>query len=347
MAFYRSKYYQEDLDYLVDFVKPVEKKYNILITGASGLLGSLLADAFMKYNMHYGHRIHVYCLGRSIQKLEKRFTNWLHDSNMHLLEGDIRTFCLEDYEFDGIIHAASNADPYSYVTRPVSTITTNIVGTENVLNYCKNHLSVRMVYISTSEVYGEVEGTDVYTEEMSGKIDFTRIRSCYPESKRTAELLIRGYNEEYGTLSVIARLSSVYGLTMLINDSKAHAQFIHNGLHHQDIILKSSGKQKRNYCYGTDAAAAVLFLLFSGTVGETYNVANKAAVASIAEVAETIASLCGQKVIFHQPDPVDLKGFSIPKDCILNTEKIENLGWKGKYSIQEGFERTIRILKEI
>ena len=87
-----------------------------------------------------------------------------------------------------------------------------------------------MILTSSFEVYGELNGQDIYSENMSGMIDQTILRNGYPESKRCCELLVRSYVEEFGINAVIARLPSVYGPTMLRSDSKAHAQFIRNAL---------------------------------------------------------------------------------------------------------------------
>lgn len=115
---------------------------------------------------------------------------------------------------------------------------TNIVGNKNVLDYCKLHKSTRLILTSTFEVYGTIDGVSVYKENMSGVIDQTILRNGYPESKRSCELLLRSYVDEYNINAVIVRLPSVYGPTMLKSDSKAHAQFIKNVLNREDIVLK-------------------------------------------------------------------------------------------------------------
>lgn len=343
-----SKTYQEDLSNLLDYIIKQDREINVLVTGASGLIGSMLVDTLMTYSTQNDHyKICVYCLGRSVHRLEKRFSNWMTYENIYFLEGDICVFNLDNILFDFIIHAASNADPRTYATQPISTIITNIKGTENVLNYCQNHRSTRLLLTSTFEVYGSIDGQDIYTEDAYGTIDCTRLRAGYPESKRIAELLARSYHEEYGIDVIIARICSVYGPTMLQNDSKAHAQFINDGLNHQDIVLKSEGKQKRTYCYVTDIVAALLHLMFNGISGEIYNVANSNSIATIAEVAKMVASICGQKVVFNIPDLIEAKGFSEPQNCVLDTHKIESLGWMGKYSLEDGLRRTIQILKEV
>ena len=134
---------------------------------------------------------------------------------------------------------------------------------------------------------------------------------------------------------------------MQANDSKAHAQFLMNALAGQDIVLKSKGTQRRTYCYVMDAVSGILAVLFRGKAGEAYNVANDQSIATIAEVAQTIAKIAGTKVIFDLPDDVESKGFSRPQNCVLKTDKIKALGWNGKYRLNEGLNETFEILKEM
>ena len=249
-------------------------------------------------------------------------------------------------KYDYIIHCASNADPKSYAIQPVETILTNILGNKNVLDYCKEYKKCRMLLTSTFEVYGEISNTSVYKENMSGIIDQTVLRNAYPESKRSCELLLRSYVDEYNINAVICRLPSVYGPTMLKSDSKAHGQFIKNALNKENIVLKSRGEQRRTYSYVVDVVSGIFKVLFNGLNGEIYNVANENSIASIAEVASICAEIAGTKVVFDLPDKIEKKGFSQSKDCILDNSKLKSLGWNGKYTLKQGLVETIESLRE-
>ena len=251
-----------------------------------------------------------------------------------------------DVVFDYIIHAASNADPKMYALQPAETILTNVIGTKNVLEYCKKNIDTRLLLTSTFEVYGKIDGIDVYSENMVGLVDFHMLRNGYTESKRCAEMLVNSYIDEYGINAVICRLASIYGPTMLLNDSKAHAQFIRNVLHGENIALKSKGEQRRTYCYVLDAVSALFMVLSKGEIGVAYNIANENSVASIADVASCCAKIAGTKVFFGIPDTVESKGFSKPQNCILDNKKLKSLGWEGRYSLEEGFTETIDELRK-
>lgn len=316
---------------------------NVLITGATGLIGSFMVDVFVAANKIYAKNINIYATGRSQEKLEKRFG---HIHSVHCLAQNI----MDPIKIEGldyIVHTASNADPRSYALFPVETILTNVLGAKNVLDYCKsNSTSTRVLLTSTFEVYGKLP-QDEYSENDFGIIDLNLIRSSYPESKRSAELLFIAAHDEYNIDCVIARLSSIYGPTMQENDSKAHAQFIRNAISGENIVLKSKGTQRRTYCYVADAVSGLLAILFKGKSGEAYNVANDKSVATIAEVANTLALLTDTKVIFDTPDEIESKGFSKPQNCILKTEKIKKIGWSGKYDLKAGLSETLTVLREI
>lgn len=314
----------------------------ILVTGASGLIGSCIVDLLLLSN-EYGRQFDVYALGRNAEKLKKRFESFATSSRFHIVEQDVRKPLDNSIKYDFIFHGASNADPRNYALYPVETMLINIEGATNILEYCKEHPDTKVLMMSTFEVYGNA-GKDVYSENDSCIVDVNKIRSCYPESKKCVEVLTHCYVDEYDVKAVICRLSSIYGPTMAKDDSKAHAQFIRNGLNGEDIVLKSKGEQRRTYCYVIDAVTGLLCVLAKGTVGEVYNIANENAVVSIAEVAQTVASIAGTKVVIQLPNELEKKGYSSPQNCILDNTKLKELGWSGHYDIFNGIKVCIDIL---
>ncbi len=315
------------------------KNASILITGATGLIGSCLIDILINANNEYNAGIQIYALSRSMEKIERRF-----GANVIPLIQDITEPLSNDNEYNYIVHLASNADPIAYATQPVETILTNIIGNKNVLDYCAKHKNTKMILGSTFEVYGVLDGKQTYDENTSGIIDLNVLRNGYPESKRCCELLVKSYVDEYDVKAVIARFSSIYGPTMLSSDSKAHAQFIKNALKGEKIVLKSKGKQRRTYCYVIDAVSALLKILSKGKIGEIYNISNENSVASIAEVAEECAKIAQTCVIYDLPGDIESKGFSRSKDCILDNRKLKELGWSGMYTLEDGLKETLEYL---
>lgn len=336
----RNTIYRDALEHVIPEV--LIEDGTILVTGASGLIGSCIIDLLMLSNEH-GRHFEVYALGRSKEKLTTRFEAFKQSNHLHFIVQDIMLPLDNSVSYDYIIHGASNADPRNYALYPAETMLINLEGAKNVLNYCKENLKTKALLMSTFEVYGNA-GKDVYQESDYGAIDQNKIRSCYPESKRCMEILTRCYCDEYDVDAVIGRLSSIYGPTMTKDDSKAHAQFIRNGLNKENIVLKSKGEQRRTYCYVLDAVTGLLCVLAKGVKGEAYNIAYENAVVSIAEVAQTVANIAGTKVVFEFPDDVEKIGFSNPQNCILDNHKLKKLGWEGYYDIRRGLFETLQIL---
>ncbi|MBO7537937.1 MAG: NAD-dependent epimerase/dehydratase family protein [Prevotella sp.] len=317
----------------------------ILVTGASGMIGSCLIDMLMLANK-YGYSFDVYALGRNRSKLLKRFKAFEESSLLHIIEQDIR-FPLDDsIDVDYIIHGASPADPIMYANNPTETMLTIFEGTTNMLNYCVRHKKTRMLLLSSFEVYGN-NGNHEYSEDDFGAIDMNQIRSCYPESKRNAEILAKSYSHEFGVNALIARLCSIYGPTMAMDDSKAHAQFLRNAVNKENIILKSKGQQYRGYCHVIDAVTAMLTILAKGKCGEAYNVSYEGGVSTIADIARCVSEIAGTGVVYEQLSTAEEHLYSKPINCVLKNEKLRSLGWKGHYGIKEGLAETLSILIEM
>ncbi len=339
----RHPLYLEDLEKASEFSGL--RNTSILVTGASGLIGSFIVDALAYRNEKYGTNVRIYAMGRRPEKLQQRFSYCTAVHNVTLLAHDI---CrpLGDEQYDFIIHAASNADPRTYALYPVETIQTNILGTTNVLEYARAHSGTRVLFTSTMEVYGSIPEAYSFSEEQYGLVDFNQIRSGYPESKRTSELLCRSYSSEYGVDAVTARMGYIYGPSMTAEDNKVIAQFINKAIAGENIVLKSKGEQLRSYCYISDAAAGIFCILAKGESGKAYNVANRLSTTTIFEMAQLAAAHTGTGVIFELPDELERLGSSKPQNAVLDESALIALGWSGVYTMAEGFARTVSILKD-
>ena len=319
---------------------------SIMISGASGNIGSFLIDVLMKKNL--GCRI--YALGRNEKKAKERFSSYWEDGNFIFLPGDINEGVQlpSEENVDYIFHAASNTHPKAYATDPIGTVTTNIIGTNQLLRFGMQHHCRRFIFASTVEVYGENRGdTDYFEESYCGYIDCNTMRAGYPESKRCGEALCQAYLAQEHMDIVIPRLSRTYGPTLLGTDTKAISQFIHKGVAGEDIVLKSEGTQLYSYSYVADAVAGVLYVWLRGEMGAAYNIADLDSDIALKDLAKIIADYAGKKVVFELPDAVEAAGYSKATKAILDASKLRNLGWKARYSMKEGLERTIDILKEM
>ena len=322
---------------------PWEKlsKCNLLVTGATGLIGSCLVEVLMTNpNKDY----QVYALGRNEERAQSRFRQFLDDPSFHFLLGDITLPLASDVSFHFIIHAASNGSPNFFVNNPVEVMKSNLFGVTNLIEYGLGHDMKRFLYVSTGEVYGVNEAA-IMNESSYGYVDILNTRSCYPSSKRAAETLAMCYAGEYGADVVVARPCHTYGPHFTETDNRVYAQFIRNVLNGEDIVMKSEGTQYRSWCYVEDCVWALLFILLKGKNGEAYNIADKNSVVTIRELAETIAQIAGRKVVMQVPSDIEKKGITPIKRAVFDTAKLEALGWTINGTMEEKLKKTIDICK--
>lgn len=320
----------------------------ILITGATGMIGTFLIDVFMYGNDKKDLGCKVYALGRDEKKARIRFEKYWTGLDFCFYQTDINKEIpnINVKEIDIIIHAASNTHPIAYATDPIGTITTNVIGTYHLLEFAVKHYCKKFIFLSTVEVYGENRGdTEYFSEDYCGYIDCNTLRAGYPESKRAGEALCQAYRKQYPIDIVIPRLSRIYGPTMLSSDTKAISQFIKKGIAKEDIVLKSEGTQLYSYNYVADAVSAILYCLCEGKAGEAYNVADKDSDIRLKDLASIIAKYANTKVVFELPDEVESAGYSKATKAIMNGEKLHQLGWSPIYGIEEGLKRTLFILE--
>lgn len=333
--------YDDDLRAAVSGMEEWLSGKRVLITGATGLIGSFMADALMML-----HDVEIYAAGRSEDGMRRRFSAAADEARFHYIPYDstqTRTF---DFDVDLIVHAATSAHPLAYSADPVGIMKANLVGTMSLLEYLRNHTEARLVFLSTGEIYGEnPELPTGFRETDSGWIDPMRPRSCYPESKRAAETLCASYAAQYGANARVARLCHVYGPTFTPSNSRADAQFLRNVLNGEDIVMKSDGSQVRSWCYAADAVNGILHALRYGEAGQAYNVASHA-VHSIREYAQTLCDLGGVSLRFDIPPATEKAGYSRITRAVLDPSKLESLGWKVQYDLRTGLEHTVGCLKE-
>lgn len=321
----------------------------VLISGASGMIGSLMVDAIMMRNMSLSKQnmCKVIALGRNETVAELRFEPWLRDSNYVFISCDVSDpFCNFTWKPDYLIHAASTTHPLAYLAEPVNTILTNILGTRNLLDLTVQSPGSRFLLLSSVEVYGENRGDiDCFKEDYCGYLDCNSLRAGYPEGKRASEALCQAYIQQYETNIAIIRLPRTYGPTMRMSDSKANAQFIKKGIAGENIVLKSKGDQFYSYAYVADVVLGILWVLICGEQGMAYNLSDSKSDISLKGLAEIVAAYAGTKVIFELPDETEKKGYSTATKAIMDAGRLRKLGWTPQYDIHTGIRETMDILQ--
>lgn len=352
MNLYQNDLYLDDVCHVAGLDLPWHKLKNktLMLSGATGLIGSFLVDVLMYKNENEGLNCNVIALGRSEEKAKTRFSKYWGNGNLSFVNYDVTKdfeYC-NDSDVDYVLHLASNTHPLQYSTDPIGTITTNVIGLKNMLEFAVMHNTLRFVFASSNEIYGENRGdTEMFDENYCGYINSNTMRAGYPESKRCGEALCQAFIKQKGLDVVIPRLTRTYGPTMQMSDSKAISQFIKKGISGEDIILKSAGNQYYSYQYVSDSVSGLLTVLLKGDIGEAYNIAEKHSDIMLKDLAAIIAEMNGKKVVFEIPDEVEAAGYSTATKARLDGRKLAALGWKPRYDIKSGIERTINVLKDI
>tara|TARA_B110001454_G_scaffold13402_2_gene12165 strand:+ start:3396 stop:4445 length:1050 start_codon:yes stop_codon:yes gene_type:complete len=270
---------------LKQFYDELEGK-TILIAGGKGFLGTYFTNVLIRINQVLSKPMKIIVLDSLItSKDKKEFNNF----NVDFLEQDISEKFEISEDVDYIIHAASIASPPTYRKFPIKTIDVNFQGTRNLLEIAKDKKITSMLFLSSSEIYGD---PDIFPtpESYVGKVSCTGPRACYDESKRLAETISILYYQQYNIPIKIARPFNVYGPYLNLNDGRVIPDFMNNAINNSEIIIHSDGSPTRSFCYVSDAIIAFLKLLFSKHDGIICNVGNNEEI-SMENVAKMIQNM--------------------------------------------------------
>lgn len=315
------------------------------ITGATGLIGSVLVKTLLYLNDLRGFHIRIVALIRRKEKAEEVFGGLVNRKELKLLVQDVTQKIAYDGEIDYIIHTASPTSSKFFVTNPVETITDALYGTKNILELGLEKKAKAIVYLSSMEAFGTPDpDLKQVTETDLGYIDISSVRSSYSEGKRICELLCVSYADEYGVPVRIARLAQTFGAAVQINEGRVFAQFAKHAIEKTDIVLHTDGKSEGNYCYTGDAVSAIFLLLTKGVNGEAYTVCNEETNITIAGMAQMVAEKFGEGkvgVVFDIPEDARMYGYAPPVKMKLSSSKLRALGWTPTTGLEEMYSRLI------
>lgn len=281
---------KEDITAIAEYVKKdlfcLEGK-NILIAGASGMIGSYITYVLLYANEHFFKTpAQLYLLTRNKDKKfgAKEYTHYVY--------ADItKELSLPPMQY--LVHAASKAAPKLYTDNMIDTLNTNILGMYTLLNLCTPDTE-SFLYISSAEIYGNVSDRPV-EETYIGTIDHMNKRSCYVEAKRASETIAINYFWEKKVPVKIARLFHTFGPGVNLLDGRVFSDFLRSGLEKKDIVIQGDPRVKRSMLYLKDATIMLLKILLSRRNGEVYNVGNETNVITIKEFAGIICAAYNQQ----------------------------------------------------
>jgi len=304
-----------------------------LVTGGAGFIGSHLVDRLLK-DGHF-----VVCLDNFDPYYDpnlKRENIMLHlnNKNLELIEGDIRDQELMrkiiiDKDIDYIFHEAAQSGVRVSVENPMKTHEVNATGTLNILKACLDSNVKKIIYASSSSVYGKV--MDLPFKEKS----LTLPISPYGVSKLVAEHYMRVFYEIYGLKTTTLRYFTVYGPRM--RPDLAISIFTKKALKNKTIEIFGSGEKTRDFTYIDDVVEANIKAMKKGD-GEAYNIGSGNRI-SINELANKIVEITNSKSNIIRTDP--RKGDAEHTLADINKAKRE-LNWAPKVNIDEGLKRFIQ-----
>lgn len=323
------------------------QKKTILVTGATGLIGSALINALLFADSKFSLGLKVIALVRNREKAEKVFGNRVGNGALEicLIPEGIENCRTVDGPVDYIIHGANPTSSRFFVDNPVETIQTALGGTKAVLNIAKEKNVKGMVFLSTMEVYGYPERGTRVNESQIGGFDTTVARNCYPLSKQLCENLCCAFFREYGVPAKIARLTQTFGPGVDYSDGRVFAEFARCAIEKRDIVLKTKGETERCYLYTEDAVSGILTILTKGKSGNAYTVANEETYCSIYEMARLVADEYGINVVIEEQD-VAAQGYANTLFMNLDTGKLKALGWKARTGLLDMFISMIESMKK-
>ena len=328
----RNEIVTEDLDEIISENLSWEKLFNstVVVTGASGILPSYMVETLLYLNEVRNANIIVVGVVRNMAKALNRFAYYDGRRDLILIKQDVCLPFKYDGEVDYVIHAAGQASPKFYGKDPVGTLEGHALGTANFLKFAAEKQVKDFLYFSSCAVYGNINSM--------------KLRDCYPIGKLAGENLCVAYNHQYGVPFKILRIAHTYGPMMPLDDGRVFADFVSNVLRGEDISLNSDGSAERHMLYISDAVRAYFRILLECKNKEAYNVASEE-YTTILDLAKTLIGLCPEKGLKITFNKKIAKGY-IPAeknnpDSRIDIGKLKNLGWQQRYSIREGFKRTL------
>jgi UDP-glucose 4-epimerase len=308
----------------------------ILITGGAGFIGTHVAQRLFADN-------EVTLLDVDLENALP-YSCLAQDDKVRKVQGDVRDWELVEKEVadsDLVLHFASVIGVRKVIDHARETIDTIAIGTRNVLEAARKNCQLeRLVYISTSEVYGNILNATEGEAASVGTNNDPRL--SYAAAKLLGEHMVWAYHRDFGLPTVIIRPFNIYG--PMRKASHAIAIFVVKALANQDITLYGDGSQLRSWCYIDDFCDGVIACLDRAKAeGEDFNLGNPKTAATIYDLAQRTIRLIGSQSKIRLL-PADFSEIGVRALNSMKAEKI--LGYRPQFDMDQGLVPTIEWYRE-
>ncbi|WP_295022748.1 dTDP-glucose 4,6-dehydratase [Sulfurimonas sp.] len=324
----------------------------ILVTGCAGFIGSNFVPYFLeKYQNYNLVNLDLLTYAGDLQNLKECEGN----SRYKFIKGDICNrelveFIFDEYDIRGVIHFAAESHVDNSIKNPEVFIQTNVNGTftlldvaykqwmERPFSYKTEYQDCRFHHISTDEVYGTLNETDLFTESTPYAPN-----SPYSASKASSDMIVRSYQETYGLNTVITNCSNNYGPKQ--HNEKLIPTIIRKALAGEAIPIYGDGKNIRDWLYVLDHCKGIDLVYHTGKTGEVYNIGGRNERTNL-QIVDAICTILDIKV----PKETSYKKLiSFVEDraghdrrYAIDATKLENeLGWRAEETFDTGIIKTV------
>lgn len=325
---------------------------SILVTGCAGFIGSNFVPYFLeKYPEYHIVNLDLLTYAGNLENLKECD----HNPRYKFIKGDICNrelveFIFNEYDIQGVIHFAAESHVDNSIKNPGIFVETNVNGTFTLIDVaykywmekpftCKtDYEGCRFHHISTDEVYGTLNDTDLFTEETPYAPN-----SPYSASKASSDMIVRAYQETYGMNTVITNCSNNYGPKQ--HDEKLIPTIIRKALAGDNIPIYGDGKNIRDWLYVLDHCKGIDLVYHTGKEANVYNIGGRNERTNL-QIVDTICSILDKKV---PKDKSYKELITFVEDraghdrrYAIDATKLENeLGWKADENFDTGIVKTI------
>lgn len=336
-----------DIDEIIDNLpRTLWQKFQgkrVLITGSRGFLGRYFVRVFVRLNerLPFGQApVEVIALDNLISAGPYGEGEPMHPHVAFINHDVIKPFKPEK-PVDYILHAAGIASPYWYRKHPVETYSVSTVGTRNILDIANASAHARVLFFSSSEIYGDPDDKHVPTaESYRGNVACHGPRACYDIGKRAGEMMCHVEHQLKGTHAMVVRPFNFFGPGMQRTDYRVLPNFAARWVDGEPLHVYGTGKQTRTYCYVTDGIRGCFQILTEGVAGEPYNIGNPTPEISVNDLARKVGEITGAQIHAETVEHPDTYPADEPqRRCPDITKAREQLGYKPMVSIDDGLAR--------